>query len=33
MSLPSAGSLAYVVGKEQDAWRIAFAQTTPIKNS
>jgi hypothetical protein len=33
MSLPSAGSLTSVVGKEQDAWLTAFAQTTPITNS
>lgn len=32
-TLPSSsGWLTYVVVKEQDAWRIASAQTTPIRN-
>jgi uncharacterized protein (TIGR02246 family) len=31
-SLPPKGSLTYVVVKEQSAWRIAIAQTTPILN-
>jgi len=31
VSLPSTGSLTYVVVKDQDAWQIAAAQTTPIK--
>jgi hypothetical protein len=31
-SLPSTGSLTYVLVKDLDAWRIASAQTTPIKN-
>lgn len=29
---PSSGWLTYVVVKEQDAWRIVSAQTTPIRN-
>lgn len=32
-SLPSKGSLTYVIVKEPDAWRIASAQTTPMVNS
>jgi hypothetical protein len=28
----SSGWLTYVVVKEQDAWRIVSAQTTPIRN-
>ena len=31
-TLPSAGSLTYVVVNESDGWRIALAQTTPIKS-
>lgn len=31
-SLPSKGSLTYVMVKEQNAWRIAAAHTTPILN-
>jgi uncharacterized protein (TIGR02246 family) len=30
-SLPSAGSLTFVVVDEGDAWRVAIAQTTPIQ--
>ncbi|WP_199431971.1 SgcJ/EcaC family oxidoreductase [Qaidamihabitans albus] len=30
-SLPTRGSLGYVVVREQDAWRIASAQTTPVR--
>jgi uncharacterized protein (TIGR02246 family) len=30
VSLPEKGSLTYVLVREQDAWRIASAQTTPI---
>ncbi|NEE00400.1 SgcJ/EcaC family oxidoreductase [Phytoactinopolyspora halotolerans] len=32
-SVPSAGSLGYVVVNEADGWRIASAQTTPIRTS
>ncbi|WP_129665559.1 SgcJ/EcaC family oxidoreductase [Phytoactinopolyspora endophytica] len=32
-SVPSAGSLTYVVVNEAGAWRIASAQTTPIRTS
>lgn len=28
--MPSTGSLTYVLVREQDAWRIASAQTTPV---
>lgn len=31
-SVPLTGSLTYLVVKEQGAWRIALAQTTPIVN-
>ena len=30
-NLPLAGRLSYVVVKDQDVWRIALAQTTPIR--
>ena len=29
-SLPPSGSLTYILVEEQDGWRIALAQTTPI---
>lgn len=29
-SLPPSGSLTYIMVEEQDGWRIALAQTTPI---
>ncbi|HWM18906.1 MAG TPA: SgcJ/EcaC family oxidoreductase [Ilumatobacteraceae bacterium] len=32
-ALPSTGRLAYVVVRERDGWRIASAQTTPIKDA
>jgi len=28
--LPSTGALTYVVAREDDGWRIALAQTTPV---
>lgn len=31
-SLPETGRLTYVMVKEQDTWRVASAQTTPIKS-
>lgn len=31
--LPAAGSLTYVVVEEPDGWRIASAQTTPVRTS
>lgn len=31
--LPSTGSLTFVLVREQDGWRIASAQTTPVKTA
>ncbi len=30
-SLPAAGALTYVMAKQPEGWRIALAQTTPIR--
>jgi uncharacterized protein (TIGR02246 family) len=32
VELPSAGALTYVMAREPDGWRIALAQTTPIRS-